>query len=125
MQWHQYKGFENFVIPTKFIEDFYLGKNIFVCFPAEIINNINQILAEKSPHPSSILKTVMEMKQQKRAKPRTVFDFETDNVLEIWHEILQDINAYKIEEQIHQTNHYPLTSNSVLNTRVCYPKQPV
>jgi len=86
------------VTPTKFIEDFYLGKNILVCFPAEIINNINQILAEKSPHPSSILKTVAEMKQQKRAKPRTVFDFETDNVLEIWNEILQDINAYKIEE---------------------------
>jgi hypothetical protein len=38
------------------------------------------------------------MKQQKRAKSRSVFDFETDNVLEIWNEILQDINAYKIEE---------------------------
>ncbi len=86
------------VNPTKFMEDFYLGKNILICFPAEIINNINQILAEKSPHPSSILKTVTEMKQQKRAKPRSVFDFETDNVLEIWNEILQDINAYKIEE---------------------------
>jgi len=84
--------------PVKFMEDFYLGKNILICFPAEIINNINQILAEKSPHPSSILKTVTEMKPQKRAKPRLVFDFETDNVLEIWNEILQDINAYKIEE---------------------------
>ncbi|RKZ87065.1 MAG: hypothetical protein DRR19_14100 [Candidatus Parabeggiatoa sp. nov. 1] len=100
------------VTPVKFIEDFYLGKNILfkakvfarknfcleICFPAEIINNINQILAEKSPHPNSILKTAAEIKQQKRAKPRAVFDFETDNVLEIWNEILPDKNAYKIEE---------------------------
>jgi len=85
-------------LKTDVIKYFYIGKNIMIAFPAEIINNINQILAEKPSHPSLIFKTVTEIKQQKRAEPPKVWDFETDNVLEIWNEILQDINAYKIEE---------------------------
>jgi predicted ATP-binding protein involved in virulence len=85
-------------LKTDLIKDFYSDKNILIAFPAEIINNINQILAEKTSHPSFIFKTVTEIKQQKRAEPPKVWDFETDNVLEIWNEILQDINAYKFEE---------------------------
>jgi len=83
-------------LKTDIIKYFYNRKNILIAFPAEIINNINQILAE--PPPSLIFKTVAEIKHQKHAEPPKVWDFETDNVLEIWNEILQDINAYKIEE---------------------------
>jgi Holliday junction resolvasome RuvABC ATP-dependent DNA helicase subunit len=36
-------------LKTDIIKDFYNGKNILIAFPAEIINNINQILAEPPP----------------------------------------------------------------------------
>ncbi|RKZ55966.1 MAG: hypothetical protein DRR08_22875 [Candidatus Parabeggiatoa sp. nov. 2] len=82
--------------PKQFLETFYVGKNRLVSFPAEIITNINQQIQEQPAHPISYLKTVAEIQQH--SEPLKVFDFETDNLLEIWNEILQDINAYKIKE---------------------------
>jgi predicted ATP-dependent endonuclease of OLD family len=85
------------VTPKQFLETFYVGKIRLVSFPAEIIN-INQQIQEQPAHPISYLKTVAEIQHQKPSEPQKVFDFETDNLLEIWNEILQDINAYKIKE---------------------------
>jgi predicted ATP-dependent endonuclease of OLD family len=82
----------------QFLETFYLGKNKLISFPAEIITNFNQILQDKPMSPVSYLKTAVELEQQKRTQTPQIFDFETDNVLEIWNEILTDINAYKIKE---------------------------
>lgn len=82
----------------QFLETFYQGKNKLIAFPAEIITNLNQILQEKPLSPAYYLKTAAEMEPQKRSKAPNIFDFETDNVLDIWNEILTDINAYKIKE---------------------------
>jgi len=81
-----------------FIKDFYVGKNILIAFKAEIINNINQILAEKPSSSGLVFKTKAVIETEQRVKSQKVWDFEIDNVLEIWNEILQDINTYKIEE---------------------------
>lgn len=86
------------VTPTQFLETFYQGKNKLISFPAEIITNLNQILQEQQVSPVSYLKTAVEFEQHKLSKKPQLFDFETDNVLEIWNEILTDINAYKITE---------------------------
>ncbi|HID98864.1 MAG TPA: hypothetical protein EYP59_01070 [Thiotrichaceae bacterium] len=86
------------VSPKQFIETFYLGKNKLISFPAEIITNLNQILQEKPVSPVSYLKTAVEFDQPKHSQKPQIFDFETDNVLAIWNEILTDINAYKIKE---------------------------
>jgi len=80
----------------QFMETFYQDKNKLIAFPAELITNLNQILQEKPVSPVSYLKTTAEMEQ--RSKASNIFDFETDNVLDIWNEILTDINAYKIKE---------------------------
>lgn len=93
----QWKTLPLAMTAKQFLEQFYLGKNKLISFPAEIITNINQILQEKPLHPTAYLKTVAEIEQQKFKTPQ-IFDFETDNILEIWNDILKDINAYKITE---------------------------
>jgi len=72
-----------------------LGKNRLVSFPAEIITNINQQIQEQPAHPISYLKTVAEIQQH--SEPLKVFDFETDNLLEIWNEISLSISAQEGE----------------------------
>ncbi|WP_069470120.1 ATP-binding protein [Candidatus Marithrix sp. Canyon 246] len=82
--------------PQNFLEKFYLGKNKLISFPAEIITNINQILQEKPLSFESHFK--IEKFEQEQYKDKQIFDFENDNVLAIWNDILTDINAYKIKE---------------------------
>lgn len=82
--------------PKNFLEKFYQGKNKLISFPAEIITNINQILQEKPLSLESHFK--IEKFEQEQYKYKQIFDFENDNVLAIWNDILTDINDYKIKE---------------------------
>jgi predicted ATPase len=89
-------------VPRDFIENFYTDKNILIYFPAEIVDNVNRILQEKNQltHPFDYLKTDAEIKQNLSLsqEKRKVFDFEKENFLEIWTDILKNVNDYKVEE---------------------------
>jgi energy-coupling factor transporter ATP-binding protein EcfA2 len=90
------------LVPTDFINDFYADKNRLIYFPAEIVDNINRILIEKNQPTNSYeyLTTTAEIKQNLSISKETrkIFDFETENFLEIWTDILKNINDYKVEE---------------------------
>jgi len=94
----QWKTLPFAMTAKQFLEQFYLGKNKLISFPAEIITNLNQILQEKPLSPLAYLKTVAEIEQHNPLQAPQIFDFETNNILEVWNEILKDINAYKITE---------------------------
>ncbi len=90
------------LVPTDFINDFYADKNRLIYFPAEIIDNINRILIEKNQPTNSYeyLTTTAEIKQNLSISKETrkIFDFETEIFLEIWTDILKNINDYKVED---------------------------
>jgi len=87
-------------VPINFIEDFYADKNLLIYFPAEMVDNVNRILVEKNQltHPFDYLKTENEIKQNISQEKMKVFDFESENFLDIWTNILKNINNYKVEE---------------------------
>jgi ABC-type lipoprotein export system ATPase subunit len=100
-KWHLSSLKTESFVPIDFIEDFYADKNRLIYFPAEIVDNVNRILQEKTQltHPFDYLKTDAEIKQQNLSvAQRKVFDFETENFLEVWNDILKNINDYKVEE---------------------------
>jgi len=82
-------------------EECYQDTNILISFPAEINTNLNQILREKNPkNPMDYLKADSEPAKDPGGKSveDRGFDFERDNVLEVWNRILKDISDYKVEE---------------------------
>jgi predicted ATPase len=90
------------IVPLDFIADFYADKNLLISFPAEMVDNVNRILQETNQlaHPFDYFKTEPEIKQNLSIsqEKRKVFDFETENFLDIWTDILKNINDYKVEE---------------------------
>ena len=90
------------LVPINFIDNFYANKNRLIYFPAEIVDNVNRILIEKNQvtHPFDYFTTAAEIKQNLSIaqEKRKIFDFETENFLEIWMDILKNINDYKVEE---------------------------
>jgi len=92
---------ENMAHQREYWEERYPDTNILISFPAEINTNLNQILQEKnSDNPMDYLKTDSELAKEpggKGAEDR-IFDFERNNVLEVWNRILKDINDYKVED---------------------------
>ena len=94
--WHLNSGKTE--VPINFIENFYADKNLLIYFPAEIVDNVNRILAEKNQlaHPFDYLKMENEIKPD--LSQEKVFDFESENFLDIWTAILKNINDYKVEE---------------------------
>lgn len=85
-------------VPINFLENFYADKNLLIYFPAEIVDNVNRILAETNQlaHPFDYLKMEDEIKPD--FSQEKVFDFESENFLDIWTAILKNINDYKVEE---------------------------
>ncbi|MEN8220803.1 MAG: AAA family ATPase [Pseudomonadota bacterium] len=102
--WHQSSLQNPDIVPIDFIEKFYADKNILIYFPAEIVDNVNRILQEQEKnqltHPFDYLKTDAEIRQNLSLsqEKRKVFDFEKENFLEIWTDILKNVNDYKVEE---------------------------
>jgi len=90
------------LMPLDFLADFYMDKNKLISFPAEIVDQVNRILQDKnqSTHPFDYFKTETEIKENFSISEenRKVFDFETENFLDIWTDILKNINDYKVEE---------------------------
>jgi predicted ATPase len=86
------------IVPLDFIQDFYVDKNKLISFPAEIVDHVNRILQDQNQltHPFDYLKAEIEIKEEQ--KKWKVFDFETESFLEIWTDILRNINDYKVEE---------------------------
>jgi energy-coupling factor transporter ATP-binding protein EcfA2 len=101
-KWHLNTPQTENLVPIDFIQDFYVGKNKLICFPAEMVDNVNRILQDKNQltHPFDYFKTEAEIKENLSIyqENRKVFDFETENFLDIWTDILKNINDYKVEE---------------------------
>jgi len=89
----------NSVAPIDFITDFYTDKNQLIYFPAEMVDNVNRILQEHEvTHPFEYFKTEEQIKPARSVWQQKIFDFETEHFLELWTDILKNINDYKVEE---------------------------
>jgi predicted ATP-dependent endonuclease of OLD family len=77
---------------------------VFIYFPAEMMNNINQILLQpqehsEQVHPLDSLKfETPVVDKTPPVKTRRYFDFEQDNILEVWDDVLKNIHDYKLKK---------------------------
>ncbi len=87
-----------------FLLTYYSDTNILISFPAEINTDFNSILSEKKSEDSSIIfskpiieRQTIEISEDNKLKFK-FFDFEINNVKEIWDNILKDIQKFKVSQ---------------------------
>ena len=86
-----------------FLSNYYGDSNVLISFPAEINTDFNQILREEEKGDSHIF---YNPKNEKIANNRKnanslkfkFFDFEFNNVKDIWDNILKDIQQFKVSQ---------------------------
>jgi len=88
----------------KFLLTHYSDTNILISFPAEINTDFNSILKEKTSDDSSIIFqkpsdiTPKDDNNDENKLKFKFFDFEINNVKEIWDNILKDIQKFKVSQ---------------------------
>jgi len=87
----------------KLLLEHYSDSNILISFPAELITDFDVVLKDNKIEDNRIFQKVANEKQQEEIKEADklkfkFFDFEINNVKEIWDNILKDIQEFKISQ---------------------------
>jgi len=108
----------------KFLLEYYGGDtNVLISFPAEINTNFNEILYEKEKKESiNIFQTakkeeINENETDENNFKFKFFDFEINNVKEIWDNILKDIQKFKVSQLSYGTDIINKIQNRILDAK--------